>query len=85
MKATIDFDEKLYRRLKVEAARQGRTIRELVDEAVRNALGLTAGPGTPSEEADDWFGALSGYAANAGGEHDLAAIRASIERGRAGP
>lgn len=34
MKATIDFDGQLYRRLKVEAARRGRTVRELVAEGV---------------------------------------------------
>ena len=38
MKATIDFDDALYRRLKVEAARRGRTVRELVAEGVRYVL-----------------------------------------------
>jgi hypothetical protein len=85
MKATIDFDERLYRRLKVEAARQGRTIRDLVDEGVRRVLGLPVDPeAEPQAAADDWFGSLSKYAANAGGEHDLAAIRRSIARGRSG-
>lgn len=35
MKATIDFDDARYRRLKIEAARRGRTVRELVAEGVR--------------------------------------------------
>ena len=38
MKATIDFDDALYRRLKIEAARCGRTVRELVAEGVRQVL-----------------------------------------------
>ena len=83
MKATIDFDERLYRRLKVEAARRGRTIRDLVDEGVRRVLDLPVEEDSGSEGGDvDWFGSLSRYAANAGGEHDLPAIRRSIARGR---
>ena len=83
MKATIDFDERLYRRLKVEAARSGRTIRELVDEGVRRVLGLPVGDeGEQPEGADDWFASLSGYATNARGDHDLASMRRSIARGR---
>lgn len=38
MKATIDFDDQLYRRLKIEVARRGRTVRELVAEGVRYVL-----------------------------------------------
>jgi plasmid stability protein len=30
MNVTIDVDDNLYRRLKIEAARRGRTVRELV-------------------------------------------------------
>jgi hypothetical protein len=86
MKATIDFDERLYRRLKIEAARRGRTIRDLVDEGVRRVLDLSDenGGATASEAgaADPWFGSLSRYAANAQGEHDLTSMRRSIERAR---
>ena len=87
MKATIDLDDTLYRRLKVEAARRGRTIRELVADGVERVLQtpeetLTAGTGQVAQ-ATPWFGLLRGYAQNAaGGKHDLTAIRASIAAGR---
>lgn len=35
MKVTIDVSEDLYRAVKVEAARSDRSVRELVDEAIR--------------------------------------------------
>jgi hypothetical protein len=84
MKATIDIDAAVYRRLKVEAARRGSTIRALVAEGLRHVLGL---PGPPDVEqhgsdAAEWFGALRKYAAHAGGKHDLAAMRRSIARAR---
>lgn len=83
MKATIEFDDELYRMLKIEAARRGETIRDMVAEGVRVVLGLP----TDSEvlrtgEDRPWYGSLRDYAKSAGGEHDLEAIRQSIERGR---
>lgn len=87
MKATIEFDDQLYRRLKVEAARRGRTIRDLVDEGVRTVLGIG---GVPSQRTDavaapEWFGRLNAYAANASGRHDLGAMRKSVAAGRKKP
>ena len=38
MKTTIEFDDDLYRQLKVTAARRGRKVRELVEEGVRMVL-----------------------------------------------
>ncbi len=38
MKATIDFEDGLYRRLKATAALQGRKVKDLVAEAVRSLL-----------------------------------------------
>lgn len=38
MKATIEFEDDLYRQLKATAALRGRKIRELVNEAVRKSL-----------------------------------------------
>jgi hypothetical protein len=82
MKATIDFDDALYRRLKVEAARRGRTIRDLVAEGVRQVLGQPVGrEGDAREAPAEWFGSLHEYAGNARG-HDLGTIRRSIARGR---
>lgn len=84
MKATIDFEEHLYRRLKVEAARRGQTIRELVEDGVRYVLELPAGDTSQQRNASqpEWIGTLRKYAGNAGGEHDLPAIRASIAKGK---
>ena len=86
MKATIDFDDVLYRRLKIEAARRGQTIRELVAEGVRHVIDApVANVSTPPAEGiPPWFGALRKYAVNAHGKHDMADVRASIARGRAG-
>ncbi len=81
MKATIDFDDALYRRLKVEAARRGRTVRDLVADGVRQVLGFPQ-PREADGEAVGWFGSLRDYAANARGAHELSAIRKSIARGR---
>lgn len=85
MKATIEFDEQLYRRLKIEAAKRGRTIRELVDEGVRYVLDappVAASEGIP--ETADWIGSLRKFARNASGAHDMKSVRDSIARGRRG-
>lgn len=85
MKATIDLDDALYRRLKVEAARRGRTIRELVADGVQLVLDAPeAEPAATGATGAPWFGLLHGYAANAGGRHDMEAIRGSIAAGRSG-
>ena len=83
MKATIDFHETLYRQLKMEAARRGSTIRELVEDGVRYVLNNPpeAAPDQPASDPK-WFGALREYAANANGAHDLPAIRRTIARKR---
>jgi hypothetical protein len=86
MKATIEFDDRLYRRLKIEAARRGRTIRDLVQEGVRAILDEPPQPAPGAENAEPaWFGSLSAYASNAGEAHDMAAIRRSIAEGRQRP
>lgn len=83
MKATIDFDARLYRRLKIEAARRGRTIRDMVDEGVRRVLGLPVGEGAAEPDSlPEWFGSLADYAANAEGAHDLASMRRSVAEKR---
>lgn len=84
MKATIDIDATVYRRLKVEAARRGRTIRDLVAEGLRHVLGLPAPPDADqaTTRPTPWFGSLRKYAANADGRHDLAAMRRSVARAR---
>jgi len=85
MKATIEFEDALYRRLKSEAALRGRSVKDLVAEGVREVLaqpqlGTTHAPLAVARP--DWLGALNKYARNAAGRHDLAAIRGSIVRAR---
>jgi hypothetical protein len=87
MKATIDFDEQLYRRLKVEAARRGRTVRELVAEGVRRVLDAPADSVAADRQAGatwrpTWLGALERQA-RAVDDHTMDAVRASIARRRA--
>jgi hypothetical protein len=84
MKATIAFDDALYRRLKVAAAQRGRTVKDLVAEGVR--IVLREPQATPvaarSAAPPAWFGSLRGYSKVATGKHDLASMRASVARGR---
>ena len=47
MKATIDFDDTLYRQLKAEAALRGRKVEELVAEGVRRVLADPLPPSSP--------------------------------------
>lgn len=86
MKATINIDDALYRQLKIEAARSGRSIRDLVAEGLRHVLGWphepAAGAGAVRERPAEWDGVLGAYAANAKGRHDLASVRGSIAKGR---
>lgn len=88
MKATIEFDDNLYRRLKVEAARRGRTVRELVADGVRHVLDAPPDAPRPGDDPAEasawrpaWFGALERQA-RAVDDHDMTAVRASIARGR---
>lgn len=88
MKATIEFDDLLYRRLKVEAARRGRTVRELVADGVRHVLDSPADtprqgedPAAASAWRPAWFGVLERQA-RAVDDHDMTAVRASIARVR---
>ncbi|MHB1862239.1 MAG: hypothetical protein ACYCVL_04640 [Gemmatimonadaceae bacterium] len=86
MKATIDFDDALYRRLKVAAAQRGRTVRELVAEGVRYVLNTPLEPAATTAAASDrpaWFGSLHKYAKHAKGDHSMTTVRKSIARGRA--
>lgn len=86
MKATIDFDDQLYRRLKIEAARRGRTVRELVSEGVRYVLDgepPAQEPVVTADGAPPWFGVLGEYARGVS-DHSMAAVRASVAASHAG-
>lgn len=80
MKTTIDFDEDLYRQLKVEAARRGRTVRDLVAEGVRHVLGIPDTP-APAVKEEAWFRVLGPYGRKQP-SHDLEAMRQGVARGR---
>jgi len=87
MKATIDFDDQLYRQLKIEAARRGRTIRELVAEGVRHVLEDQPATARAIEASGSgewrppWFGVLRPWAAPVA-DHSMTAVRDSIAGGR---
>lgn len=87
MKATIEIDAALYRRLKAEAALRGCKIKDMVTDGIRRVLKEPA-YSAPAEAAAEpmgkpaWFGGLRQYAKNANGKHDLAAMRASVARAR---
>jgi hypothetical protein len=88
MKATIEFDDALYRRLKIEAVKRGRTVRELVADGVLHVLNApsTVTPSDPDADAStwrpSWLGSLSRYG-RAVSDHTPAAVRESVARGRA--
>ena len=90
MKATIEFDAALYRRLKIEAAKRGRTVRDLVAEGVRRVL--ESGESMPDDSAKDslhawrpaWLGTLGQYG-NDVSDHTMSAVRQSIDRHRGQP
>ena len=82
MKATIDLDDALYRRLKVEAARRGRTVRELVADGIRAVLDAPSPPVVNAvSEPPSWYGALSSYGKKVD-DHSVEAMRSSIARER---
>lgn len=82
MKATIELDDALYRRLEDEAARRGRTVPDLVAEGVRQVLGGSHHVPVPTDvPAPAWYAVLAHYAA-AVDDHDMASVRASVATGR---
>ena len=90
MKATIEIPDELYRKVKAKSALEGRPVREVTVELFRSwVVESRLEPGTDQraergrESRPPWFGALSRYAANAKGRHDMKSIRRSIARGRA--
>lgn len=84
MKTTIDIDDALYRRLEVEAARRGRSVRDLVAEGIRAVLhppvpGEADKSGSP--DSARWYGVLKAYG-NKVRDHSLDSMRSSTLRGR---
>ncbi len=83
MRTTVDLSDALHRALKAKAAREGRTVRELLTLAVEQLLQpeqpttLVLREPTPRP----YFGALAEYADRVG-THELADIRASVAKAR---
>ena len=84
MKATIDFDPNLYRQIKIEAARRGTTVRDLLSAGARMVLAAPRVAAVAPETTPPmpYFGMLHRYAANANGRHDMDAMRESVARAR---
>ncbi len=96
MKATLEIPDDLYREVKAKSSREGRRVREVTVELFRQYVGpAVAAENAPRQAAEDaapilidgkpappWFGIARKYARQVQ-DHSLAAIRASIARGRA--
>ena len=85
VKATFDIPDALYRKVKAKSAISGLPIRAVairlfdvwVNETPRPA------PAAVPQQTPSWFGIARPYAAKAE-THDMASIRVSIAKGRAG-
>ncbi len=88
MRTTVDLSDSLYRAVKAKAALEGRTVREVLTQAVEQLLQADQPPQEPPRAPTPrpWIGGLREYARRAPGPHDMERIRASIaearERGR---
>lgn len=85
MKATINIDDALYRRLKMEAARRGRTVRDLVTQGITHVLETPPARAAnrvqvPAEAwQPEWFASLARYG-RAVDDHAIEAVRAARVR-----
>ena len=84
MRTTVDLSDALYRAVKARAALEGRTVREVLTQAVEQLLqGDQPTPAPPSAPTPrPWIGGLQEYARRAPGPHDMDSIRASIAEAR---
>jgi hypothetical protein len=84
MRTTVDLSDALYRAVKAKAALEGRTVREVLTQAVEQWLqGSPQAPAAPSAPTPrPWIGGLREYARRTPGPHDMASIRASIAEAR---
>jgi hypothetical protein len=84
MRTTVDLSDTLYRAVKAKAAMEGRTVREVLTQAVEQLLAADhpqpAPPSAPTPRP--WIGALREYARRTPGPHDMDSIRASIDEAR---
>jgi len=93
MKTTIDIPEVIYRKVKAKSALEGRPVRDVAITLFRAWVDQRDTPLASSEEkplkvGDQpdplWFASLRKYAHNSRGRYDMASVRRSIARGRAG-
>jgi hypothetical protein len=84
MRTTVDLSDSLYRAIKAKAALEGRTVREVLTQAVEQLLQADHpqpdAPRTPTPRP--WIGGLREYARRTPGPHDMESIRASIAEAR---
>jgi hypothetical protein len=87
MRTTIDLDDALYGRLKMEAARRGRTVPELVAEGIANVLNSPTNAARSDEPSHSagwrpaWFGTLGRYT-RVTSDHSMAVVREGVARKR---
>jgi len=93
MKATVEIPDELYRQVKAKSALEGRPVREVAVELFRGYVAGERDTGSRSavrasrspllvdgKPAPAWFG-LARKHVRRGTDHDLDAVRKSIERG----
>ncbi len=86
MKATFQIPDELYREMKAEVAREGRTMREVTIQLFQQWLVARKG-GLGNRPRVDWREFPSPLATSVSTEvtdHSMGAIRSSIEKGRRG-
>lgn len=87
MKATLDIPDDLYRQVKARSALEGRPLRAVAIHLFQNWLGaVPTVPVTPASAADEtsapWLAVTRPYL-KPKLSHDMEAIRAAIDKGRA--
>ena len=84
LKATFQIPDDLYREMKAEVAREGRTMREVTIQLFRQwLLARQGGLGTrPRVNWRDFPSPLASRISAEVGDHSMEAIRTSIEKGR---
>jgi hypothetical protein len=89
MKATMEIPDELYRRVKAKSALRGEPLREVAERLFQgwvsepDSISDAPGPATAETGLPGWFGMARPFVRRTA-SHDLAHIRQSIARGRAG-
>ncbi len=86
MKATFQIPDELYRELKAEVAREGRTMREVTIQLFQQWLVARKGVagGCPRVDWREFRSPLASHVSKEVADHSMEAIRTSIAKGRSG-